>query len=1487
MSTPDSLRDILLGQLADEFVERCRRGERPALSEFVERHPSLARDIRELFPALVKVEALKPAPGAPGGPGGEGAVHVRPLQRLGEFFILREIGRGAMGVVYEAEQETMGGRRVALKVLRVQGEYEPSFLVRFRNESTAAGRLHHTNIVPVFGVGECGGTHYYVMQYISGEPLDKVVRDLRRLRERREGAAGEKGEGPGVALSMSTGRFPPAAPGGTEALRPPDVPRDAGSAPTQSEGPSEATSGISGAGTHAEYCRNVARIVRQIAEGLDYAHRQGIVHRDIKPSNLLLDLHGMAWITDFGLVKMEGDEGPTQSGAIPGTLRYMGPERFEGKSLPQSDIYALGLTLYEMLTLRPAFENTDRLSLISQIMHEMPAPRKIDPRIPLDLETIVLKCAAKSPQDRYATAGALAEDLKLFLDDRPIRARRSSTAEQVRRWVRRNPLTATLSASLLLLLAVTAVGGVIMTLRLNASLLRAQQEEAAGKRKLFLSYLSDADATRLSRRPGQRFNSLRRVRDALEVGREIGLTDEDRLKLRNIAIAALCLPDLGAPEDVNLEERLAAETDPVHRRHLRAHAILKALPPPAYELHGTSWISPDGRFLAAAAAPYLKTVTVPVRIWRIDGERPVALFDDTTGVHEEGVAFRPDGRQVALGHADGAVTIWDLEKRARVRRLERGPGPVFCAAYHPRLPHLAVACGTEVAVWDVEAGKRLVRLPHPDLATAAAWHPRGHRLATAGYAEHQLYLWDIHTGRQVTPPWKGHKNGGFHLSFSHAGDRLVSNDWSHIVRLWDTASGELLLSRQANGIQHFAADGRSLLSFTPYYGSSHLPVAGGRELRVLRRQTPRGSERLDLCSLHPGGRLLAAKSSEGFSFIDLLTGEEVGTLAGNYWLLGAHFDSEGAFWTAGGAGGAGAVRWPGQASQSPHSLRLGPPEWITDLLVEGHDVVEKSDDGRVLLLPMHNGGARVIHRGPPRRTIRLGPQHDVRGGYVSNDGRWVATQSKSPDEAGLLTKLWEADTGRLIVSFPVDEVIGGIGFSPDSRWLYLRGKAGEHRVEIATLVAQAGGAAPGPLARPPAWRDEWKSKSDRVAGAFSPDNRVRAYGTSEGGIRLVSLETGQEIATIPPPTDIAFYPRQFTPDGTRLLALGHETQALYVFDLHLIRKQLAELGLDWDDVQPPLRRMDDLDPARAQPLRLEVIGAESGATRAAMAEADARRAEARLLLDPSDAEAHFRLGRALSVAGRDAEAHRRLTAALAIDPALEEALALRARMAWRLDRWGDAADDAGRYLATVPYDPSMRALRAKGYLAIRRFEDAAADYSALCKAFPGTAGYFLDRAECYEVLRKPALAIAGRERARKLGGRIGPSLNSAARLLLTGPPLGRDPARALELIQEALREEPNNPTFLITLGVVEYHGGRYREAAATLENRLAAGGGGLAGADLFVLARCHAKVGEREKAKARFDLAVRWVEDQKNLTEHRAAELKRCREEAAAVLREK
>ena len=463
--------------LAEEFLERHRQGEHPSINEYAEAHPEWSDRIRSLFPTLMMIEGLKSETHAPSGSASTKAETAMP-SRLGDFRIQREIGRGGMGVVYLAEQHSLG-RLVALKVLAPELMASPRTVERFRREAQAAAGLHHTNIVPVFGTGEDQGLHFYVMQFIEGQSLDRVLGTLNPSGTVGDAATvtdgGEPAEAPEspfalcsaeqVAHHLVHGKIESSSAPSRERKTPATGQSEYSSrdfeedrrVPTGDESHGHVPS--DGRPLRRRYWRNVAAVGMQAASAVHYAHRQGTLHRDIKPGNLMLGQSGTVWVTDFGLAKLAEQDDLTRPGDMIGTLRYMAPEQLEGISDRRTDVYSLGLTLYELLTLRPAFDATNRGMLLRQVSHDTPPrPRSLNRTIPHDLETIVLKAIAREPDRRYPSAGDLAEDLERFLDDRPIRARRASLLEHGWRWCRRNPALASVSALALTLLVMVATG---------------------------------------------------------------------------------------------------------------------------------------------------------------------------------------------------------------------------------------------------------------------------------------------------------------------------------------------------------------------------------------------------------------------------------------------------------------------------------------------------------------------------------------------------------------------------------------------------------------------------------------------------------------------------------------------------------------------------------------------------------------------------------------------------------------------------------------------------------------------------------------------------------------------------------------------------------------------------------------------------------------------------------------------------------------------
>jgi serine/threonine protein kinase len=496
------------------------------------------------------------------------------------FAIVREIGRGGMGIVYEAEEKSLN-RSVALKVLPAGALNERKQVQRFEREAKAAARLHHTNIVPVFGVGQQGGQPYYVMQYIEGLGLNAVLRELRRLRQgqaaggelpsgadENESVHGSEGQDPGglraveVAISLGNGEFGAAGKsypansaeiensGETAVVSRPSV-RECD---TPTDPSSFLVSGSSELSSRSRdrrgFYQSVARIGLQVAEALEYANGEGVLHRDIKPSNLLLDARGRLWLTDFGLAKMVDSEDLTHTGDFVGTLRYMAPERFRGVCDERSDIYSLGLTLYEMLALRPAFDASDRHKLIECVLHtEPPRLRKLVPAVPRDLATIIDKAIAHAPEGRYATAAALGDDLRRFVEGRSIRARRTSAVERGVRWCKRNPW----AAAFLVALVTGLIGSTWLAVRATGAERTARNAEAATHKE----WGRAENEARLARKAEQ---TAQAERKRAEEEAEIANSVKDFLNKDVLAQASVDNQDLlGGKPDPNITVRTALD----------------------------------------------------------------------------------------------------------------------------------------------------------------------------------------------------------------------------------------------------------------------------------------------------------------------------------------------------------------------------------------------------------------------------------------------------------------------------------------------------------------------------------------------------------------------------------------------------------------------------------------------------------------------------------------------------------------------------------------------------------------------------------------------------------------------------------------------------------------------------------------------------------------------------------------------------------------
>jgi WD40 repeat protein/serine/threonine protein kinase len=784
---PESVGDRdPLEVLAEQFLDRYRNGERPAISEFTSRHPELAEAINDLFPTLVVMEELRP--GEQHAAPDQQLLEKRPPDQLGEYHLLREVGRGGMGVVYEAVQQTLG-RRVALKVLTFDPLADPKRLERFHREAQAVAKLHHTNIVPVFGVGEQGGTHFFAMQFIDGCSLDSVIHTAT---QRRSGATTVANQAESTLVSAPT----------------PD-----------------------------DFFRRVAKIGVHVAEALAYAHLHGILHRDIKPSNLLLDAEGTVWVTDFGLAKADSDVALTESGDIVGTLRYMAPERFRGVCDARCDIYSLGATLYESLALRPLFDESDKPRLIDCIQHEEPPPlRKLDARIPRDLETVIRKALAKDPVLRYATANELAEDLRRFLLDRPVLARRIRWWQRAWRWCRRNKAVALLMLSLFVALVTGTVASAILAGRADENARQANKNaaEANRERDQAESLLYDTRAILALR--DYRANELFSTRQLLEAMKPLPerpdlrhfewyylnrlANPDNRLVDTCNAFATVAMtPDARYiayvldNTQVNVQERTGQLTTRIAAELLVSNVQAVAL-------------TPDGRYLALAGGneryAERNRGTGFLRVWDLVEKKWLPAVERKQPRDFDRVLFSPDSRYLAVaspyiasparGLPNGTLQVLEMSTG---RMVFEKPSPT-AFAFTADSRELAVSESGALRYWDLGssgARTRFYALPAHGVTKAMAFSPSGEQLATVR-SDGTVRLFYTRTGMEMAL-FKHHGTDVGGVVFLASG-KVASVGDDGRIEIWNLSapSDSLTLRGHTRGVASLAAslDGKLLLS---------------------------------------------------------------------------------------------------------------------------------------------------------------------------------------------------------------------------------------------------------------------------------------------------------------------------------------------------------------------------------------------------------------------------------------------------------------------------------------------------------------------------------------------------------------------------------------------------------------------------------------------------------------------------------------------------
>jgi eukaryotic-like serine/threonine-protein kinase len=1414
--------------LADDFLSRRRRGDRPTPAEYAARFPEHATRILSLFPALELLEGLKPRPeddaGVSESPIG-GSAHSdgasafssggdRP-RRLGDYTLVRELGRGGMGIVYEAEHESLKSR-MALKVMHPRFRADATYLRRFQTEARSAAKLHHTNIVPVFDYGQEEGVCYYAMQCIEGVGLDRVLDDVRRLRSPGNGdvAAGTVGAAQGTVFDVAKGPLPTISRGlmTGQFADPPAAAIDGSCAQARTDGSASAVT-VGGASTanssfagqpESIYFREVARLGAQIADALDYAHRQGVIHRDIKPPNLLLDAQGNVWVTDFGLAKLvEGGE-LSHSHDLVGTLRFMAPERLRGVTSPLGDVYSLGATLYELLTLKPAFAEYDQVRLIEQITHESPVPlRQHDHRIPRDLETLVEKALAKAPKDRFATAAELGDELRRYLESRPIRSRPTGPVERLWRWCRRNPAVAAAG----LLTTVLAIGMTIAALifyhqrdLIGDALIQAQNSAAAAIKaqtesrvQLLEALQARARAGRFSHRLGQRFDSLSALAQAAAIAKELNLTPDRFDELRDEAIACLALPDLketglvirrppGAlltAFDSSMTRYALHFGERVEIRRATDDAEIARFPATRSSSIFGFRFSPDGRYLAAIRDP-IGVLTV----WDID-QPPIALGPVRAGCSS--FAFSPDSRRIAVGYQDGELLVVDLATGLPKGRWP-APAPIGDLAFCPDGTQIAVISnsrGPTCQIREAESG-RLIRQPIklPAAGDGVAWGPDGASLVTA-CGDRKIYVSDAATGIPKCI-FAESTNFGLRAAFDPTGTLVASNGWESRLRLWDSALGRSVLSLTSSGflMPDFSNDGRIVVSREDRLITYQLDPA--LEYRTFAHAF---SERMhyERASIHRDGQILAVGTERGVAFWDLARGTELPFLPiGNS--RHVMFEASGDLITS----GSGAVwRWPVRLEPEPGEFRIGPPSPVP--LPDSDCRIDEDHAGRIIALAKYDGAYVVL----PGRVLRIPALDNCRYVAVSPDGQWLVTGSHGKIGA----RVWHLPDGAPVKDLKVEG--SWVAFSPDGKRLMT-------------------GASPCRLWAVGTWLEERQLQG--AGRCFSPDGRLVVVIDADKVLHLVEASSGRSVTRLESPDlcDAAW--ATFSPDGARLVVVTNDGPAVHVWDLRAIRGRLTSMNLDWD--APPYADEGPAD-SRARPLpplRVDLGGLAGDVEHLnEPPETLLKRYTERVESDPNDAGAHDHRGHSLNQLRRPLEAIDAFTVAIRLRP------------------------DEAHYLQD----------RAETFQMLKRYEPAITDFEA---------------------------ALARRPDWPAIRERLAMCCNLRARELNKYPRSSRDPNRALQLARRADELIPGEPVLENTLGVAEYRAGRYAESIATLGRNLEARQHHVDASNLFVMAMAHHHLGDRETARDCFERAVRRLGAQKGPSAEHATALAAYHAEAELVL---